>query len=473
MKTLGLMLVLLAGAALAQPVVTRGGALKKRAYQTYGNLTLYVDPTGSDSGACTGTGTAACATIQGAVNKLPPRINHTVTINIAAGTYSALNVRGFTVDITSGSLNFVGAMQRATVATGSTSGTLTASSIATTTDPSSQTDSGQTWTVNNLRGKFITVAGVSYPIAKNTATTVYGLSNTALSGAYTIDEPAVVISGNSSIQGILLGGTSGLTFKNVKFTGTSGVTLSVAQNVNTTVFTECSFEQGPSASSALSVSARFSLVRVSAFGLASASANLVTVIRGSTKPELVSSLNSVFWHQGTGQPFAVQAGAASSTGFSLNYFAGATATSGGVLRFSPTGAESFLSSPVWRNYIECLSGSSVGLMIGPGVASTNPSAYGPAYVTIFTTISGCGTAVEVSNGSTLTMGSGSGIVINNSTTGISIIGGGKVDLRFSAPTFNTVTNEYALDGTIYTSSFVEALSPKVLSSSRGSLLLRE
>lgn len=74
-RLLALSLLLSLGVAEAQdPVLVRGGALKRRAYQTYAPVTLYVDPTGSDSNPCTSSGTAACLTTTGALMKLPRNI---------------------------------------------------------------------------------------------------------------------------------------------------------------------------------------------------------------------------------------------------------------------------------------------------------------------------------------------------------------------------------------------------------------
>lgn len=76
------LLIFWAGAALAQPAVTRGGALKKRAFQTYSAMSLYVNADGgSDSNACTST-TTPCATIQAAVDRIPYWVRHDVTVNV-------------------------------------------------------------------------------------------------------------------------------------------------------------------------------------------------------------------------------------------------------------------------------------------------------------------------------------------------------------------------------------------------------
>lgn len=76
MRSFLLLLVLWALSVFAQPTITRGGGLKKRAYQTYGAMTLYVDPSGSDSNAYTSSGTDACATLHGAMGKVPRFVRH-------------------------------------------------------------------------------------------------------------------------------------------------------------------------------------------------------------------------------------------------------------------------------------------------------------------------------------------------------------------------------------------------------------
>ena len=178
--------------------VTRGGALLKRQYQTYGALTYFVDPTGSDSNACTATGTSACATLQGVINKIPRNVRHNVTISVATGTYTGLTaITGFnigpTVDQTvTGaatialavplpSIAITGASWvNATLGTGTATGTLTATPVAPTVSPiafGTLTDSGQAWTPGALKGMYFnptsgTALNNRVVIADNTATTI-------------------------------------------------------------------------------------------------------------------------------------------------------------------------------------------------------------------------------------------------------------------------------------------------------------
>jgi hypothetical protein len=64
-------------------------------------LNLYVATTGNDSNPCLNA-TAPCATIQGAVDKVPKAIRHPVTVTLASGTYAnGAYVEGFSCPYTS------------------------------------------------------------------------------------------------------------------------------------------------------------------------------------------------------------------------------------------------------------------------------------------------------------------------------------------------------------------------------------
>ena len=250
-----LLLLLLASSAFAQPTVTRGGALKKRQYQTYANATYYVDPAGSDSNACTASGASACATLTGALGKLPRNINHAVTINIAAGTYVENPTIGpFTFGL-NGVLTITGPTGSGgwaafTPATGAATGTLTGYSGLdyTTATLGVLTDSAQSWTANDLRGSYVTItsgaaSGTQAAIVSNDATS-FTVNRTMLSLAagatYAIQRPSAVITGTLSVFGInghaassaplivsdltINGTTAAVRVQNVSLVSASGVT---------------------------------------------------------------------------------------------------------------------------------------------------------------------------------------------------------------------------------------------------------
>lgn len=187
--------------------VSRGDALRKREYQTYAAVTLYMDPTGSDTGTCTSTGTGACLTLAGAWSKLPSRIRHSVTINVAAGTYSTATttlsgeVQVINPASPSVTFNITGPSQVAVTpatgtATGSITGTATGGGILT------LSDSAQTWTVDDLEGRYARITsgaaiGRLFPITANTATTLRLWAGApplpTIADTYSIESPAATL----------------------------------------------------------------------------------------------------------------------------------------------------------------------------------------------------------------------------------------------------------------------------------------
>ncbi len=181
--------------------------------QTTGATALYVDSTGNDANACTSSGTGACLTLQAAVNKIPSRVAHPVTVTVGAGNFTGAILPCLTFDTsanTSGaSLVVQGTLAAATltsadggtgVATGTaTSGT--AGSLTSATTFGTITDTGQSWATNNLRGKLIvttggTGSGQTKAIASNTATaiTIAGTWTAPANGTtYIIEDPSSVI----------------------------------------------------------------------------------------------------------------------------------------------------------------------------------------------------------------------------------------------------------------------------------------
>lgn len=181
MKALGLLLL---------PLIALGqgrfnfppDAIRSSDLRTSAAMTLYVDPTGSDGNACTGTGTSACLTIAGALAKVPRLICHAVTINVAAGNYTGAVIDGFRpcsgpVDSSNrGTLNIIGTLINATPATGSATFVFTSQTAGTanTATWGVLNQTAATWTTNDLRGLLVEASALSLvrPIASNTATSI-------------------------------------------------------------------------------------------------------------------------------------------------------------------------------------------------------------------------------------------------------------------------------------------------------------
>lgn len=247
MKWTGLLVLLLLGlasAVFAQPHTSRGGALKKKAYQTYAAMTLYVDPTGSDSNSCTASGTSACLTLGGALLKVPIHIRHLVTINVATGTYTEVfRVQGFTMGGANGAastagLTITGTQTAFTVATGTNTGTLTGYAIASGATHTLATDTGQGWTVNDLRGRFLQITGGTgsgqyMPIVSNTATVITladdFITSPVAGSTYAIVTPGPVFTATTSgkLIGAGITGTGTVTISDISISPATGSALAI------------------------------------------------------------------------------------------------------------------------------------------------------------------------------------------------------------------------------------------------------
>jgi len=149
-------------------------------------ITLYVRTDGADTNTgLVDTAGGALLTVQAAIDKLPKFIRHATTINIGAGNFAGFTLTGNIIEgLGNQGLTIRGAAYVAfTVATGTNSGTATGGTTTT------LIDGGQTWTVNNLRGKILKVGSEYLIIRKNDATSIetVGAFGTSTSGkAYNI-----------------------------------------------------------------------------------------------------------------------------------------------------------------------------------------------------------------------------------------------------------------------------------------------
>lgn len=187
---------------------------------TTADMPLFVDPTGSDSNACTGTGPAACLTTQGCLNKFPKQLRHRVSCTHAAGSYAGFIISGFTFDPafqkTTAGILIDGVQGNVTPATGSATGTATSATAQSGTTFATLTDTGATWTVNDFKGKFITItggtgSGQTRTISTNTATVItlagaWGTTPNATS-TYAIQSPTSLITSTTAAVLDGIGGT--------------------------------------------------------------------------------------------------------------------------------------------------------------------------------------------------------------------------------------------------------------------------
>ena len=209
--------------------------------------TIYVDTTGNDNNE--GTQGSPFLTIQAALDYVSQfQIGAPVTVQVGAGTFAGFifptlrilpNVTLTAGQVTAGQVPGVtvkGTWAAVTPATGSASGTAT--SVTTVL----LTHTGQTWTVDNLKGKFVAInvaTGVRYiPITGNTATTLTlpAQTNSTSNLLYSIVVPATIItqtavspiSGSICVSaGTITGIGTPCTVEGVQFNGTtsSGTTV--------------------------------------------------------------------------------------------------------------------------------------------------------------------------------------------------------------------------------------------------------
>lgn len=146
----------------------RGNSLRVSQYRTPGTglqLQWYANAsTGNDAYDCQ-SASAPCLTPQGALNKMPKHLRDGATLSLAAGNYPGFQISGFQNDgmqQTTGGFAIQGTLANSTgLASGTATGTATAVSTGTVNPLAfgTLTDATQNWTVNDLRGRFATIAG--------------------------------------------------------------------------------------------------------------------------------------------------------------------------------------------------------------------------------------------------------------------------------------------------------------------------
>jgi hypothetical protein len=159
-------------------------------------LTLWVDPSGSDSAM--GTQSAPLLTISEALSRVPRYVGHDVTIKVNAGTYpesllvnvNLLNASSLTIEGQSWVV--------VTPTSGLATGTVASVSLQT------LSVSGAAWDINDFKGRFLHVltgglAGRYLPIASNTSNTIDLHGNEALTGAtFEIVKHGVLVTGSGT-----------------------------------------------------------------------------------------------------------------------------------------------------------------------------------------------------------------------------------------------------------------------------------
>lgn len=186
---------LLAQAALAPP-----------SSYTNEDMTFYVTPaTGDDSNYCV-TSALPCKTVKGALAKAPKILRHKLVVLVGPGEAGPFYLSGFSIDNSqqqsSGGILIDGTLANVTPTTGTATGTATSATAGWYETFATLTDTGQSWTTNDFRGKFLAITagtgvGAVRVVVSNTATvitiagSIFSADNTS---QYAIQEPTSVIS---------------------------------------------------------------------------------------------------------------------------------------------------------------------------------------------------------------------------------------------------------------------------------------
>lgn len=444
-----LLLSLVATTALAQEGLTRGDSLRRREYQTYATGTFFVDPTGSDTNACTSTGTSACASLTGALAKLPARLSNNVTITVAAGTYTdSPTIRGFVSGggASTSTLTITSALAAAPVS--SATGSIT--SFTDQPDDGNETgilgDSTKTWTTNELRGYFLEITsgaqlGAVRPIISNNATDVRFV------GSFSTD-PLVGVTYRISSPGATWPAGKGITTitDNTAAISLSGIdqTLGIAgaRNYGTVTFALMRVVTSTSATAVALSGGRYVFTTASASYLSSASGPGLSTnpVPTSAQPSMVMlgtmyvNTNSVTSNTamllGAGSTLQIQ-----ST--SALYVSGGPTS---VATIEANSEFSAVNSTRTNLYIACGGGAGTTALRSNQLTTTGRPVRLGAYTL---TLSSCETGLNLGNGSSFNLSSG------------------------GTWTASGVTTEILLDATAYSYSTVNGFSGSFVASPKG------
>lgn len=447
------MLHLLLILGLGQIAVTPAPIHNPVTYTTAADV-LYVDPTGSDTNACTQTGTQACLTIQGAFNKSPQHLYHQLTINVAAGTYAGATISGFTIDpavqkVTAGIL-LDGALANVTPTTGTATGTASAGSAGSGSTFGTLTDGTKTWTVNDaaLVGKFVIITGGTgngqvRVVVSNTATvlTIAG-TWTAPTGTstYALQSPSVNITSAAAAIPAPLAGTgtvaSGLQILN-NSTDASMITI---RNVNIAVGTSRAVTCGQTGSVSF-VQTTFTQ---------GTGAGIVATLSGSGKIYMTTSS-----YIGTGAGISTTSAAVSITtsmvstsvsAIGLTRFSAADVSSTQLVGLNGVVATISSLANIATSRVDCLSAAlSTALSSGQQTAATSNQSGSIITVGGNVGVTNCSVGLMASGLSVISIAPAAVFSGNALTYGVNAVYGGHIILPTATTTITGVTAEMSVD----------------------------
>lgn len=432
-------------------------------------VTIYCSPNGDDANP--GTEAQPKRQVSAALKSLPNTIRHPVVIRPAAGSYDGFDATAFTfdpVDAAQGAyIQVLGSFTAPTLATGTVTGTSTAGTTG------GLTHTGQTWTVDALRGKLIEItsgpgAGQVRVIASNTADTVTiaGTWTSPTASGYAIWDcgtvistptnlPALPGSASAAAGGLLVGNNpfmyassvSGfLYFQRIKFapSTSTGVRL---RGFSNTFFTECQIQsQTSSAAFTADSGALFSVTNSSLTGATGAAISI-----GSQSNGQVSGCR----FQNCLIQSAATAGAiASLMGANLIF------TRCEIRGTAASGSAQLIGASFYLANVQLVGSRLVGNGVQTGVfLAASPSSGGPCVMGWNdSTMTGCLNGLDIRSGGVLLMTSSSSLTGTGSGTAISVSKGGRVEYPNTLGVSSWGT-EVSVDGVTSTFATVNGASP--------------
>ena len=473
-------------------------------YATQAAVNLYVDPTGSDSNACTSSGSSACLTLQGAESRIPKLARHPVVVSVAAGHYTGLGIYGHSFDpasVTNGAyISWVGALTNATVATGTATGTATGGTAGSASAFGTIIDSGQSWTSNNLKGFILektggTGVGEKRIITSNTSTTITAAGNwtapAAGSTTYAIRDWATIV--DTAILQPALPGLAAATPVDLRMEGNGSVRYGVPSALGTLSgqaainFTDIAFapttSQGVGARLNGPNQVAFRECKIAGNGAGQGVSVLYESQVGFDRSWVTSGTSTAI-----GSAFSNGVGSYLETAGCL--IESASASSGVVLNIGTQGAHNFdqISQnnsaggavvatsfgfsgnvSIGKSFINCTAG---GTTKGVDIADISSQSIVNLVFNQANTITNCDTAIRVAGRGSFSNNIAGTITGSGAqTAAIEVKRGGMVQL-LSDFTVSGYTTEIKIDTTTSTYAAFLALSPQLISSVYGSVIFK-
>lgn len=456
--------------------LSRGNGLRVPQYRTSGTtgLSFFVETTGNDANDCRSISTP-CLTPQGALNKAPRMLRDSITLNMGAGNFPGFYLSGFTQDSSyqtsqggaAAGVLVSGTRVTSTLATGTASGTATGGTGGNgATTFGTLLAAAQTWTVNDLRGRFVRItggtgSGQNLVIYSNTATSLTVSAGTwtapDATSTYVIEDPATIITtpvrgpgsptaaGQANAAGIYAGGNAGLraTVRDVRVSVTAVYGIDISGGGTITLQRVQIFSGPTSASVKLSDFQPAGAVTISQ--LYSVTSNAISHVQSfDNAAKSTASLSGLVLSGGTA---GIEFG-------SLTVSACGNIGMVGITGMGISGYNFSMWDGIQAVRIDCASSAGIGAGFGAAFAgSVNQRGvvYGNPSALIFSLeVATCGTGIAVLGPASVAVNALAGTA---ATTGFDIRNGGFLSFDRAGVTLTAGTNEIDIDSGGATGTF--------------------